>query len=472
MSTQPLPEGRRPAAHSRPISRDPDPERVAPQIRNLDEHARNEIYEAAKRPDDLIPRLQQMPMAELLDLAATEGVEATPGLARQELIFQILRRRVTNSGLGWAEGVLDVHAEGFGFLRSRRYSYAAGPDDIYVSPSQIRRLNLKPGHQIAGPVRPPKDGEKYFALLHVEAVNGATIGDLRKRIPFNDLTPLLPASRLRLASPGCAPDVRLLDLLVPIGKGQRVLLQTPLLTGRNRLLAHVAQGLLTNHPELYVIVLLVDARPEEVPEFARATGPDHRREIAASTFDEPPARHVALAELVAERACRMVEAGRDVVLLVDSLTALTRAYNVELPHSGKILSAGLDAAAIVKPKRLFGAARRTEEGGSLTVFATVLTDTDSRVNDVIAEEFRGKANCEIVLDPHLAELHFLLPVDIARTATRLEDNLLPPGELAKLRTLRRRLDRLDAAAGLEELLRLVGASATNEELLAKLDAGG
>jgi transcription termination factor Rho len=464
---QPSPGDSHPRSYPR-LSPQAPPERVAPQIRELDERARNEIYEAVKRPDDLIPRLQQMPMAELLEQAQKEGVETTPGLARQELIFQILRRRVTSTGLGWAEGVLDIHPDGFGFLRSRRYSYAAGPDDIYVSPSQIRRLNLKPGHEVAGPVRPPKDGEKYFALLHVEVVNGATIGELRKRIPFADLTPLLPASRLRLEHAGADLDLRLLDLLAPVGKGQRVLVQTPPLSGRNRLLAHVVQGLLANHPELYVIVLLADARPEEVPEFERNTGPDERREIVASTFDEPPARHIALAELVLERACRLVEAGRDVVLVADSLTALTRTYNVELPHSGKILSAGLDASSVVRPKRLFGAARRTEEAGSLTVYATVLTDTGTRVNDVIVEEFRGKANSEIVLDRHLAELHFAPAIDVARTGTRLEDNLLEPAELEQVRALRRRIDAAEPARSLETLLKLVRETATNAELLARL----
>lgn len=432
----------------------------------LDDQERNRIYEAAKNANHEIPALQAMPIRELQRLARTEGVETPGNLGKQELIFRILRERVTGAGLGWGEGVLDVLPDGFGFLRSVQYCYAAGPDDIYVSPSQIRRLGLRPGHRVAGPVRPPKDGEKYFALLHVEAVNGRPVPELRERVPFDELTPILPTERLRLEHPGCAPEVRLLDFLAPIGKGQRVLVRTPPLSGRTALLTHLAQALLTRHPEVYVVLLAVDAHPEEVTEMQRRTGPEERREVAASTFDEPPGRHVALAEIVLEKARRMVEYGCDVVLLMDSLTQLTRAYNTEIPHSGKILSAGLDATALYKPKRLLGSARKLEEGGSLTVIATVLTDTGSRINDVILDEFTGKANCEVVLDAGLADLHVSPALDIAHTRTRREDELLEAEEHLAVRALRKRLADYPAREAIEQLLEWMAGNPTNESLLA------
>jgi transcription termination factor Rho len=439
---------------------------AAPPLRHDQE--RNEVYEAAKKADYQIPRLQAMSMTQLMQLAREEGVEGYAGLAKQELIFQLLRRRVTANGLGWGEGVLDILPDGFGFLRSRRYSYNAGPDDIYVSPSQIRRLNLRQGHLLSGPVRPPKEGEKYFALLHVETVNGGTVDELRNRIPFDELTPVMPTQRLRLEHPGCDLDMRLLDLLAPIGKGQRTLIRTPPLTGRSVLLLHMAQAILHNHPECYVIVLVVDERPEDITELQRQTGPDDRREVAASSFDEPASRHVALAEVVTEKARRMVEAGSSVVILLDSLTQLTRAYNTEVPHSGKILSAGLDAVALQRPKRLFGSARCVEEGGSLTIIATVLTDTQSHMNDVISDEFKGKANAEIVLSEELAGLHVYPAIDIAHTGTRREDLLLDPRELEKIHRLRKELSKLSRAEALEKLMHELAATKDNAEFLKKL----
>ena len=450
------------------MTRDPRDDRAASPVETLGDQDRNEIYEAAKRSESEIPRLQAMPMAQLLECARLEGIEGYAGHSRQELIFLLLKRRVTSAGLGWGEGVLDVLPDGFGFLRSRRSSYQAGPDDIYVSPSQIRRLNLKSGHLIAGPVRPPKEGEKYFALLHVEAVNGGTIEELRQRIPFEDLTPLLPSQRLRFEHPGCGPDLRLLDLICPMGKGQRTLVLTPPQSSRTRLLTHMAQGLLHNHPELQVILLLVDERPEEVTDVLRNTAPEERREVAASTFEEPPARHVAIAETVLDRARRMVEAGQDVVLILDSLTALVRAYNIELPHSGKIVSAGLDATALLRPKRLFASARATEEAGTLTVIATALTQTESRLNDAIVEEFAGKANCEIVLDRALAEQHIYPAFDLARTGTRREDSLLPDDLVDRLRRLRREFSAGGNREALERLLGLVAATPSNDALIASL----
>ncbi len=450
------------------MSHELDEERVLPKFQNLNDDQRNEIYEAAKKADYEIPKLQAMSMQDLIARARKEGVDCSPGSSKQELIFQLLKNRVTNTGLGWGEGVLDILPDGFGFLRSRQYNYTAGIDDIYVSPSQIRRLNLKQGHLLAGPVRPPKDGEKYFALLHVEAVNGGTVEDLRNRIAFEELTPVMPDDRLRLEHPGCGLDMRLLDFLSPLGKGQRTLILAPPLAGRSALLTHLAQAILHNHPDVYVILLVVDERPEDITEMIRDTGPDHRREVVASSFDEPASRHVALAEIVTEKARRMVEAGRDVVVLMDSLTQLTRAYNTEVPHSGKILSAGLDAVALQRPKRLFGSARKVEEGGSLTVIATALTDTGSRMNDVICEEFRGKANSEITLSEELAELHVYPALAIGHTSTRREERLLTAEELKQVRKLRKQLSHKEPEVALEELMERVSQTETNEEFLTGL----
>ena len=313
------------------MSQQTERESTPPEVRDLNDQQRNEIYEAAKNADHEIPRLQALSMQDLVKLAEQEGLSNHAGLAKQELIFQLLKRRVTGAGLGWGEGVLDILPDGFGFLRSSSYSYNAGPDDIYVSPSQIRRLNLKQGHLVAGPVRPPKEGEKYFALLHVEQVNGGTIEQLRKRIAFDELTAVPPSQRVRLEHADCDLDIRLIDLLAPMGKGQRTLIMTPPLSGRSELLTHLAQAILANDPDVYVILLVIDERPEDITEIQRRTGPDDRREVAASSFDEPASRHVALAEIVTEKARRMVEAGQDVVVLMDSLTALTRAYNTEAP---------------------------------------------------------------------------------------------------------------------------------------------
>lgn len=450
------------------MSEETERERIPPKVQNLNDEERNQIYEAAKKADHEIPKLQALPMSDLLRLAEQEGVTGYSGLGKQELIFHLLKGRVTGTGLGWGEGVLDILPDGFGFLRSMRYSYSAGPDDIYVSPSQIRRLNLKQGHLLAGPVRPPKEGEKYFALLHVEQVNGGTIEELRRRIPFDELTPVPPSQRLRLEHPGCELDIRLLDILAPMGKGQRTLILTPPLTGRSSLLAHLAQAILHNDPDVYVILLVIDERPEDITEILRATGPDDRREVAASSFDEPASRHVALAEIVTEKARRMVESGRDVVVLMDSLTALTRAYNTEVPHSGKILSTGLDAVALQRPKRLFGSARAIEEGGSLTVMATALTNTGSRMDEVICEQFVGKGNSQVILSEALAQLHVYPAIDIAHTGSNREKNLLDAHELDQVRKLRKKLSRESAEDALEKLLEMVGDTESNAEFLKQL----
>ena len=436
----------------------------------MDPDQQDEIYRAAKNADADIPRLQALSMAELMETAVGEGVQAVHGLSKPELIFELLKKRIADTGLGWGEGVLDILPDGFGFLRSPRHHYLAGPDDIYVSPSQVRRLNLKQGHRLAGPVRPPKSGEKYLALLHVEAVNGGTVEDLRLRIPFEELTPLLPTQRLLLEHPGCTADLRLLDLFAPMGKGQRTLIMAPPQSGRTQLLTLMAEAILTNQPEVYVIILLIDDRPEDVTEVIKSTGPDSRREVVSSTFDQPASRHVALSEMVLSKARRMVEAGQDVVILMDCLTHLVRACNQEVPHSGKILSVGLDTAALQHPKSLFGAARNLEQGGSLTVVATVLTDTDSLVNDVIVEEFRGRGNSEIVLDRNLAELHVYPALDIARTGTRREDNLLTEAQLKRVRRLRRKLDGYSTRESLEQVSEWLRAAETNADFLKMMDS--
>jgi transcription termination factor Rho len=414
-----------------------------------------------------IDELQAQTMSALLGLAEREGVEPVIGLNRQELLFELLKHRAHRAGTGFGEGVLDVLPDGFGFLRSRRHGYRAGPDDIYVSPSQVRRLNLKRGHSVAGPVRSPRDGERYFALMHVDTVNGASIAELRRRVPFDSRTPVLPHARVRLEHPGCPPALRAIDLLAPIAKGQRVLVEAPPQCGRTKLLTQVAQGLVRTG-SMHVIVLLLDERPEEVTAVQRTLGEQPHSEVVASTFDEPPARHIELAELVVDRARRMVEAGEDVALLVDSLTALARAYNVELPHSGKVLCAGLDATSLLPPKRVFGAARQTEEGGSLTVVGAVLTETGAHADEVVAAELRGKGNCDLVLDRRQAELHNFPGFDVARTGTRREDEVACGEEAVRLRALRARLLAEPEARRLAVLLDLIARTPDNAALLRTL----
>jgi transcription termination factor Rho len=428
---------------------------------------RARLYETAKVRGGDVAALQAMTAAELLELARTEGIEVLPNLAKPELLFAILEDRFQRTGLGWVEGILEVLPDGFGFLRSPRHDYEPGPDDVYVSPSQVRRLNLKPGHQLAGPVRPPKRGEKYFALLHVELVNGADVATLRQRVPFAARTPVLPSGRLRLDHAGAPIDVRALDLLAPWGKGQRVLIAAPPGSARTRLLLRIAAALLHNHADLFVAMCLLDERPEEVTAIRRAID-GKRSEVVASTFDLPPGRHTALAEMALARAQRQVEAGLDVVLLVDSLTALARAYNHEQPHSGKVLTPGFDVTALQRPKRLFGAARQLEEGGSLTIVATALTGTDSRIDQAILEEFTNRGNSDVALDRELADLHVDPPLDVLRTGTRREDCLLEPAAIAALQRLRAQLSPLGKRERLERIVELLQGSADNAAVLAKL----
>ncbi len=419
----------------------------------------------AQAAADLVA-LQAHTTASLLALAHGEGVGVLPNLDRGELLHAILAHRLARHGLGWAEGVLEILPDGFGFLRSPRHDFEPGAHDVYVSPSQIRRLNLKPGHLLAGPVRPPRRGEKFFALLHVDRIDDGDVEALRTRVPFAARTPVLPTERLRLDHPGAPPDVRAIDLLSPWGKGQRVLLAAPPGSGRTRVLTRIAEALLTNHSELRVILCLLDERPEEMTAIRRSIGAHERGWVAASTFDQVPSRHIAIAEMCLLRAQRMVEAGHDVVLVLDSLTALVRAYHQEHGFSGRLLCPGLDATAVQRPKKLFGAARKCEEGGSLTILATALTGTGSRIDEAIAEEFCNRGNAEVTFDRALAELHADLPLDVLRTTTRREDLLLARPQIAALQRLREELAQVPATARAQRLLERLRACPSNDSLLA------
>ena len=447
-------------SHTEPTDHD------APSLDHLSAEERARLYETARRRDD-IGRLQELTAAALLDLARGDGLPVQPGIGRSALLFELIKHRIADTGMGWGEGVLDVLAEGYGFLRSARRDFEPGADDVYVSTAQVRRLHLEPGSEIAGPVRPPHGGENFLALMHVEYVDGRPVDGLRARVPFDQRTPLLPRRRLHLEHRGSGPAARLVDLLAPWGLGQRVLIHAPPGACRTLLLTDLAQAIAARQPDVHLLLALVDERPEEIAEVRRQLG-GGGREVVATAFDAPPARHLALAEMALARAQRLVEAGRDVVLLLDSLTAFARACNRELPHSGKMLSVGLDAAALLRPKKLFAAARSLEEGGSLTVLATVLTATGSRLDEVIAEEFAGKANSEVVLDPALTALHVEPPLDVLRTCTRREDCLLDANALASLRRLRLDLARHPPRERLEALLQLLARHPTNAGLLAGL----
>src|SRR5207302_5192334 len=403
-----------------------------------------------------------MTMAQLLKTAKDEGVprEEVVGLKKQDLIFRILKERVKANGLMFGEGTLEVLPDGFGFLRSPDYNYLPCPDDIYISPSQIRRFGLRTGSVVAGQIRPPKENERYFALLRVEAINFQDPEILTQKVVFDDLTPLHPNERLQLETDPSEINMRVMDLVTPIGKGQRGLIVAPPRTGKTILLQKIANSVLRNHPECYVIVLLIDERPEEVTEMERSVKGTYC-EVVSSTFDEPASRHVQVSEMVIEKAKRMVEFGTDVVILLDSITRLARAYNTEVPHSGKILSGGVDANALHKPKRFFGAARNIEEGGSLTILATALVDTGSRMDDVIYEEFKGTGNMELHLDRQLAERRIFPALDIRRSGTRKEELLLPKDHLDKLWAIRKSMS--DSQDFAERFLKKLKQTKSNEE---------
>ncbi|MFO0795145.1 MAG: transcription termination factor Rho [Candidatus Brocadiaceae bacterium] len=421
----------------------------------------NEKYEEIKRGEMHITELQKMTIKELQDTAKKEGIKEYTGLKKQDLIFKILKERVNQNGLMYGEGVAEVLPEGFGFLRSPDYNYLPCPDDIYISPSQIRRFNIRTGAVVSGQIRPPKDNERYFALLRVEAINFENPEIMGEKIIFDDLTPLHPSERLFLEKDATELETRIMDLVTPIGKGQRGLIVAPPRTGKTVLLQKIANSITKNHPEVYLIILLIDERPEEVTDMDRSVD----AEVIGSTFDEPASRHIQVAEMVIEKAKRMVEYGRDVVVLLDSITRLARAYNTEVPHSGKILSGGVDASALQKPKRFFGAARNIEEGGSLTIIATALVDTGSRMDEVIFEEFKGTGNMELHLDRKLADRRLFPAIDITRSGTRKEELVVNHEELKRMWVLRKVLNEMNPTEAMELLKNRLAKTKTNAEFL-------
>jgi transcription termination factor Rho len=457
-----------------PHSGDPTPS-SAPPADNLPPGFDPEVnsrYEEIKRGNTFITELQQQTMAQLLKTAKEDGLpkEDYVGLKKQDLIFKILKERVKQNGLMFGEGTLETLPDGFGFLRSPDYNYLPCPDDIYVSPSQIRRFGLRTGSVVAGQIRPPKENERYFALLRVEAINFHDPEQLTQKVVFDDLTPLHPTKRLRLETDPAEINMRVMDLVTPIGKGQRGLIVAPPRTGKTVLLQKMANSVLRNHAECYVIVLLIDERPEEVTEMERTVkGP--RAEVVSSTFDEPTSRHVQVSEMVIEKAKRMVEYGSDVVILLDSITRLARAYNTEVPHSGKILSGGVDANALHKPKRFFGAARNIEEGGSLTILATALIDTGSRMDDVIFEEFKGTGNMELHLERKLVDKRIWPAIDVNRSGTRKEELLLDPEELRRTIILRKVLADMNPVEAMELLTNRMSRTKSNAEFLMSMNLG-
>ena len=405
--------------------------------------------------------LKHKTIIELNRLAKKLNISGISGLRKQELIFRILATQTENDGMILASGVLEILPEGFGFLRSADYNYLPGPDDIYVSPSQIKRFALRKGDIVTGQVRQPKEQERYFALIRVQAVNHETPEAAREKIVFEELTPLYPDERLNLETKKPIVSMRVINLFSPIGKGQRGLIVAPPRTGKTVLLQEIANAISVNHPEVTLIVLLIDERPEEVTDMQRSV----KGEVVSSTFDEPPERHVQVSEMVIEKAKRLVECGHDVVILLDSITRLARAYNTVSPHSGRILSGGVDATALHKPKRFFGAARNIEEGGSLSIIATALIETGSRMDEVIFEEFKGTGNMELVLDRRLAERRTWPAVDINRSGTRKEELLLSDEELSKIWLLRNSLAGLNSTEAMEMLLTKMRKTKNNAEFL-------
>jgi transcription termination factor Rho len=421
----------------------------------------------APRPDLMnIADLKDKTISELNALARQFGVIGASGLRKQELIFKILEAQTEKNGLIFAEGVLEILPDGFGFLRSPDYNYLPGPDDIYVSPSQIRRFDLRTGDTVSGQVRPPKEGERYFALLKVEAVNFESPELIKEKILFDNLTPLFPNQRFKLETTPEEINMRVMDLVTPLGKGQRGLIVAQPRTGKTILLQKIAGSITKNHPECILIVLLIDERPEEVTEMQRTV----KGEVVSSTFDEPATRHVQVAEMVLEKAKRLVEHKRDVVILLDSITRLARAYNTIVPPSGKVLSGGVDSNALQRPKRFFGAARNIEEGGSLTIMATALIDTGSRMDDVIFEEFKGTGNMELHLDRRLVDKRVFPAIDIFRSGTRKEELLLTQEELNRMWVLRKVLSTMGVVEAMELLLEKLREAKTNLDFLHAMNA--
>ncbi len=415
-----------------------------------------------------IGELKEMNIQKLTQVAKDLSVAGATGVRKQELIFQILKAQTEQSGFIFSEGVLEVLPDGFGFLRAPDYNYLPGPDDIYVSPSQIRKFDLQTGDTISGQIRPPKEGERYFALIKVEAVNFESPEQARDKLFFENLTPLYPQERVKLEISAENLSARVMDLMTPIGKGQRGLIVAPPRTGKTMLLQNIAQSVASNHSGIYLIVLLIDERPEEVTDMQRSVD----GEVISSTFDEPAQRHVQVAEMVIEKAKRLVEHKKDVLILLDSITRLARAYNTVIPPSGKVLSGGLDSNALQKPKRFFGSARNIEEGGSLTVLATALVDTGSRMDDVIFEEFKGTGNMEIHLDRKLVDKRVFPAIDIQKSGTRKEELLLNPEDLNRIWVLRKVLTPLSAVEAMELLLDKMGKTKSNADFLMSMQKMG
>jgi len=412
-----------------------------------------------------IAQLKDMKISALNKIAKDLDINGLSGLKKQELIFKILQAKAEKEGLMFGSGVLEVLPEGFGFLRSPNYNYLPSPDDIYVSPSQIRKFSLTTGDTVSGQIRPPKDNEKYFALLKVEAVNFEDPEASRNRVLFDNLTPVYPRERFILESTPEESSTRILDLLCPIGKGQRGLIVAPPYSGKTVLLQKIANAIMKNYPDVILMVLLIDERPEEVTEMKAIV----KGEVISSTFDEPAQRHVQVAEMALEKAKRLIEHKKDVVILLDSITRLARAYNLVEPHSGRILSGGIDSSALHKPKRFFGAARALEEGGSLTIMATALVDTGSRMDDVIFEEFKGTGNMEISLDRNIFQRRIYPSIDIKRSNTRREELLIHPDELQRIWMLRKALNELSSAEALELLIEKLTKTKNNVEFLLTLN---
>ncbi len=413
-----------------------------------------------------ISELKSKKIVDLYKIAKDFNISGYSDLRKQDLIFKILEAQTQKDGLTFSKGVLEVLQDGYGFLRSADYNYLPSPDDIYVSPSQIKRFSLRTGDLISGQVRPPKEGERFFALLRVEAVNGKDPEEIRDRTLFDNLTPLYPTKRIKLESSPGEYSMRIMDLLSPIGKGQRGLIVSPPKTGKTVLLQKIANSITRNHPEIKLIILLIDERPEEVTDMQRSVN----AEVISSTFDEPADRHVQVANMVIEKAKRMVEAGDDVVILLDSITRLARAHNTVMPSSGRVLSGGVDANALHKPKRFFGAARNTEDGGSLTIIATALIDTGSRMDEVIFEEFKGTGNMELVLNRELSDRRIFPAIDVNKSGTRKEELLLTEEELNKVWILRKILAELDPVEAMEFLLDKMRGTKNNKEFLQSMNS--
>src|SRR6266571_4175720 len=412
-----------------------------------------------------LSELKEMSISALTQVAKGMDVPGATGMRKQELIFKVLAAQTEKSGLIFSEGVLETLPDGFGFLRAPEYNYLPGPDDIYVSPSQIRKFDLRTGDTISGQIRPPKEGERYFALIKVEAINFEAPDQAREKVFFDNLTPLYPAEMLRMEVAADNLSARVIDLVTPIGKGQRALIVSPPRTGKTMLLQTIANSITQNHAEVTLIVLLIDERPEEVTDMQRSV----QGEVISSTFDEPPTRHVQVADMVIEKAKRLIEHKRDVVILLDSITRLARAHNAVVPPSGKILSGGIDSNALQRPKRFFGAARNIEEGGSLTIIATALIDTGSRMDDVIFEEFKGTGNSELVLDRKLSDKRIFPAIDINRSGTRKEELLMSPETLQRVWILRKFLNELNPVEAMEFLITKMSDTKTNKKFLESMN---